>query len=93
MGAKTGSGVERLSSKSSVLPFGFVSESCVKDDEQFSHAGSDGGFRRLFFGDEALMEGGDYRIVPYGDEGWHIEGGAQGFAPALTLTGLSQDCK
>ena len=67
---------ERLSLWSSCLPWFSVSEDCVEDGEQLSHDGDQGELFRFAGLDQALVEGLERWVVFGGDEGGHVEGGA-----------------
>ena len=56
------------------MPRAAVADHGVEDDEEFAHGGGDGDFVGFVLGDEAVVEGFDDGIVPYGDDGGHVEG-------------------
>src|ERR1700730_10147825 len=64
---------ERLSSWSSVLPFGFCPDDRVENGEELTETGDDGDFFWSAALNEALIGGFDEGIVPDGDERGHVQ--------------------
>ena len=62
-----------LSSGLRDVPFLFVPDHAVEDQEEFSHAGSEGHFLRFTRRAESLIEDTDHRVVPAGHKRGHIQ--------------------
>src|ERR1700720_1766241 len=73
---------ERLSSWSSVLPFGFCPDDRVENGEELTETGDDGDFFWSAALNEALIGGFDEGIVPDGDERGHVQEVAGAASPA-----------
>src|ERR1700722_12342599 len=71
---------ERLSVKSSGLPWFAVSQDSIEDDDKLSDAGGESLLAGFASGSELGVVGGDDRVLPAGDQGSHEEGGAHGRA-------------
>src|SRR3990170_869579 len=67
---------ERLSWKSSVLPWSTVSEDGVEDGEELTHDGGEGELLGFAGGEQASVEAGQDGVVMGSDEGGHVEHGA-----------------
>src|SRR5262245_4832336 len=73
---------ERLSWLSSALPWPIVSENGIEDGQELSSDGDESGHLGFSGGNEAVEEGLQDRIVPFGDHGTHEQDGAHGCATA-----------
>src|SRR5437899_1300287 len=73
---------ERLSWRSSGLPWFAVSQDGVEDDEELSHAGDERLLAGFAGGAQLLVVRRDDWVLPAGDEGGHEEGGADRGAAA-----------
>lgn len=58
-------------------------EHCVQDGQQFAHAGGESNFLGLTYGEEAVVEGMQHRIVANGDERRHVKRRADARAASL----------
>ena len=54
-------------------------------DEEFTHGGGEGEFRRFAMGEQALVEGFADGVVAGGDQGSHVEGLAHGLTTAADV--------
>ena len=59
----------------------------IEDGEQFMHGGDAGDFAGCAGGTQALIEGANDGVVAAGDDGGHVEGGANGGAAAPSGAG------
>ena len=71
--------------KVSVGPAVTIPEHGIKSGEHFAHDRDDRDFRLLARGNEAMVEGAQYRVEPERGQGWHVERVANRYAAAIDV--------